>query len=368
MNLQNYKGKKIMRLIIFVLSIFVITSSFAKEDEIDYLITYHPYYTPQAKKYSQGHLIEKSQVMPGYNASAKIDIGKKLDVFVSGSYLFYQPIQKGLSYAYSVNNPQFTIERFFEMHSNYKSAFKVALGLSTNSDDWVYTLEYLRVHFSKIKKVEQRAINTWLNYVSTPEVMTNTKATWSGKIDILDLTFARPHYSGTYFLLTPLFGLKGGYLDQSFNTDSIRESDEAILYSRDKTDSYLIGLLGGAKTKLLIFWGFNFYTDVKASLFYQRFKVKNSQNSASTPSSLFDNSINLVRYINPNLLISSGLEWGSYFSNKRAHISFLVGYEANVFFNQNLMVELKDLQINSHTSEIGDLFFHGFVANLKINF
>ncbi|NGX34368.1 MAG: hypothetical protein K1060chlam1_00721 [Candidatus Anoxychlamydiales bacterium] len=357
-----------MRLFIFALSIFAITSTFAKEEEIDYLITYHPYYVPQAKKYSQGHLIENSQVMPGYNSPAKIDIGKELDVFASGTYLFYQPIEKGLSYAYSVNNPQFTIERFFEMHSNYKSAFKVALGFSTNYDDWVYTLEYSRIHFSKAKKVEQRAINTWIHFVTTPEVMTNTRAKWSSKIDILDLTFARPFYSGTYFLLTPLFGVKGGRIDQSFNTDSTRESDEAILYSRDKIDSYLIGLLGGAKTKLLIFWGFNFYTDVKASLFYQRFKVKNRQNSASDPTSLFDNSINIVRYINPNLLISSGFEWGSYFSNKSKHISFLVGYEANVFFNQNLMVELKDLQINNRTNDIGDLFFHGIVANLKINF
>jgi len=357
-----------MRFLIFLLPILAMSNGFTNEEDLDDYITYHPYYVPQKKKYSQGHLIENSQIMPGYNAPAKVDIGKEFDVFASGSYLYYQPIEKGLVYAQSSVNPQFTVGKFFEMHSNYKSAFKVALGFSTTYDDWIYTAEYTRIHFSKTKRVEERSINTWVHFPAAPEVMTTTKAKWKAKLDTLDLTFERPFYSGTYLLLSPLFGIKGGYLEQSFNTDSIRASDEATLYSRSKIDSYLIGLIGGAKSKLLIFWGFNIYADFKASLFYQRFKVKNRQNSATTPSSLFDNSINIVKYINPNILASFGFEWGSYFSKNTKHISFLMGYEANVFFDQNLMIELKDLRINNQSNEAGDLFFHGFIANLKLSF
>ncbi|NGX49338.1 MAG: hypothetical protein K940chlam5_00936 [Candidatus Anoxychlamydiales bacterium] len=357
-----------MRFLIFALSILAITSTFAKEEELDDLITYHPYYVPQKKKYSQGHLIENSQVMPGYNAPAKIDIGKELDVFATATYLFYQPIEKGLVYAQSSDNPTVTIGKFFEMHSSYKSAFKLALGFSTASDSWAYTAEYTRVHFSKVKRLEQIAINTWIHFATIPEEMTDIRAKWGLKLDTLDLTFERSFYGGTYLLLTPLFGVRGGYLDQSFNTDSTRRSDAELLYSRSKIDSHFIGLIAGAKTKYLFFWGFNLFADVKASLLYQKFKVKNRQNSATTPSALFDNSTNTIRYINPNLLISTGLEWGSYFSNNTRHISFLVGYDANVFFNQNLMAELKDLRINGRTADIGDLFFHGIIANLKINF
>ncbi len=357
-----------MRYIIFALAILSFSFFYAKEIQLDDLITYHPYYEHRAKKYSQGHLIENSQIMPGYNAPAKIDIGKELDVFAKGAYLYYQPIEKGLVYAQSSDNLQVTIGKFFEMHSNYKSGFKVALGFSTNKDDWIYTAEYLNLHFSKVKRIEQKSINTWIHYITIPEEMINIKAKWSVKLDVLDLTFERPFYSGTYLLLTPLFGIKGGYLDQSFNTDAIRDSDKARLYSRDSIDSYLVGLIAGAKTKLLFFWGFNLYADIKTSLFYQRFKVKNKQNSAANPAILFDNSTNKVKYIISNFFISSGLEWGSYFSNKTKHISFSLGYEANVFFHQNLMVELKDLRINSRSTEAGDLFFHGLIANLKLNF
>jgi len=357
-----------MRFLFFALSIIAISSGFSKEEDFDDMISYHPYYVPQAKKYSQGHLIENSQVMPGYNAPARIETGKSYDFFASGSYLFYQPIEKGLVFAYTSDDPQSNIGKFFEVHSNYKSGFKLALGFGSSSDDWVYTAEYTRLHFSKVKRVEQSSINTWINFTTTRDVMSNIRVKWATDLDMLDLTFARPFYSGTFLLLTPLFGLKGGYLDQSFNTDSTRLSDSASLYSRDRINSHFIGLIGGLKAKLLIFWGVNFFTDVKASLFYQQFKVRNRQNSEANPDVLFDNSINRISYLTPNLLISSGLEWGTYLSKNSYHISFLLGYEANVFFQQNLMAELKESRITTHTSDIGDLFFHGIIANFKFNF
>ena len=43
-----------MRFLIFALSILAITSTFAKEEELDDLITYHPYYVPQKKNILKG--------------------------------------------------------------------------------------------------------------------------------------------------------------------------------------------------------------------------------------------------------------------------------------------------------------------------
>jgi len=355
-----------------LISIFSLISFFGFSDEMDEdLITYHPYYTPKSKNYSEGHLIDQCQIMPGYNAAAKIDIGKDIDAYVIGTYLFYQPIQKGLTYAHTADNANSNTGKYFEMHSNYKSGFRVAVGFSTNYDDWAYTAEYTRLHFSKIKAVDQRSVNTWIHFNTvTPGLMvvSNTKAKWSLKLDILDLTIARSFYSGTHLILTPLFGVKGGELDQSFNTDSIRETDESVLFSRDKSDSYFIGLLGGIKSKFLIFWGFNFFADVEGALFYQDFKVKNRQNNANNQFALFDNSNNSISYINPSIKIAAGFEWGTYFNNNSAHVSFLAGYDSEIYFNQNLMTSLNELRINSRTKEMGNLFFHGLVGKLVLNF
>jgi Legionella pneumophila major outer membrane protein precursor len=358
-----------MRLILFLFSIFTFTLAYSFEEED--LITYQPYYVPQAKKYSQEKVLERSQIMSGYNAAAKIDLKKPIDAHASFSYLFLQPSQRGLMYAYTVEDSLNSSGKFFEMHSNYKSAFRVALGFSTNRDDWTYNLNYMRFHFSKRKNIDQRSINGWVNYnTATPDlmVMTKIKSKWNVNLDILDFLFERAFYSGTHLIIVPEFGLKGGWISQSFRTDSTRESDNAMMYSRDSLRSRLIGLAAGAKIQFLVFWGFNLYGNVFSSLFYQNFHVKNIQNSASDPSTLFDNSKNFISYINPSFQISSGLEWGSYFANKKAHVSFLVGYESQVYFNQNLLMELKELRANGYMQEAASLNFHGIVAKLKFNF
>lgn len=357
-----------MRSILIALFTFISSFMYSDDtDDIDNLISYHPYYTPSSssKRLSGGHIIDKSQVMPGYNAAARSDIGKNIEAFASGTYLFFQPHQKGLIFAYTSDNANSNKSQTFEMHSNYKSAFKVSLGFDTIYDDWSYFARYMRFHFSKVKQLEQRVVSPWS---TTSDVMTSVRAKWGVKLDTIDLMVARSFYGGTHLILTPAFGFTGGFLDQDFRTDSVRESDSSNLFSSDKIDSHFIGLMAEIKSKYLIFYGFNFFGDISARLFYQNFRVKNRQNSSTNQFALSDNSINDLSYISPNLNLSAGLEWGTYFYSNTYHISFLIGYESEIYWNQNLMMELKELRANRYMQEAANLYFHGIVAKLELKF
>ena len=251
------------------------------------------------------------------------------------------------------------------MHSNYKSAFKAAVGFDTTYDDWSYFVRYMHFHFSKVKQLEQRLISTWS---TSTDVMTSVRAKWGLKLDTIDLMVGRAFYSGTLVIFSPAFGLTAGFLDQTFRTDSVRESDISGLFSYDKIDSHFIGLMAEVKSKYLVFYGFNLFGDISARLFYQDFRVRNRQNSSTNQFALYDNSINEISYISPNLNLSLGLEWGSYFYSNNYHFSFLIGYESEIYWNQNLMMELKELRNNRYMQDAANLYFHGIIAKLELKF
>jgi len=358
-----YQYKKYMRPIFTALFIIFISTIFCNDTED--MISYHPYYNPSFRNCSQGDIIEKSQIMPGLNAPARIDLSKNPDFFISASYLYFQPHEKGLIYAYSENDPNSNTSQVFEMHSNYKYGFRTSLGVSSNNDSWIFFLEYMRFHASKTKNLHQRLRSTW---TSSTNVMTNIHAKWNLSMDLIDFMFSRPLYLGTRMILTPAFGVKGGWIDQKFNTDNERETDSAILTSRNILDSWLIGLNASIKLNYIFLYHLSCFGKLSTSLLYQDFNSKNRQNQPANPFDILDNSINNISYINPNMNIIMGFEWGLYFSKKTLHLSFLLGYENQIYWSQNLMMETHAHRTGGYLPEPGSLYLNGFVAKAKFDF
>lgn len=349
-----------MRIIFLLICTFFFSQLFC--DESDKLITYHPYYCPTYKKNDEKQkIIQNSQIMPGYNASGRHDFL----FFVSGCYLFFQPIEKGSIFAYSVNDIDTEKTRIYDINVNFKSGFRITLGCNTRLDDWTLLSNYMRYHINKTKNIHHEAICPW---DSTPAltIMSHIKAEWQLDMDLLDLFLSRPFYSGTHVIIYPAFGLKGGWIHQKFNTNSISQIDQNLLFSKDILKSWIIGLCGSLKLKYIMIFGFSFFAEGSASLLYQDFKVRNTKNNYLNI--LEDNSYNSVSYINPNLNIATGFEWGDYFFDKCTHLSFLFGYESQVYWNQNLMAELQAYRRNNYMQEAGSLFLHGIIAKLKIDF
>jgi len=349
----------------FFMALFIVFISTLFCDDTEDMISYHPYYDASFTNFSHGNVVEKNQIMPGHNAPARVDVSNSFDIFISGSFLYLQPHEKGLIYAYTENNPNSNSSQVFEMHSNYKSGFKTCLGVSTNNDNWTFFIDYMRFHSKKIKNLHQRLRSTW---TSSAYVMTAIRAKWNLSLDILDLMVSRSFYLGSHLIMVPAFGVKGGWINQRFNTDNEREANLDILTSRNKLDSWLIGLNASVKLKYIFLYNLTIFGELSTSLFYQDFKVKNLRNHPTNPFDLLDNSVNKVSYINPNMNIITGLEWGKYFSRKAFHFSMLLGYESQIYWNQNLMMEINAHRTSGYLQEAGSLYLHGIVAKVRFDF
>lgn len=347
-----------MRTILTILSIIFFSELFC--DETNKLTAYEPFYCPCFKtKDCRKNLIHHSQILPGYNAPGRFD----LPFYLSCTYLLFQPIEKGTIFAFS-SDPK---TKIFDIKEKFKSGFRISGGFSNRRDDWSFLLNYMQFHSVKHRSITQDAISTWtdINFLGN-EIMSKIKARWFLSLNVLDLLLSRPYYCGTHVIFSPNFGLKGGWIKQKFNTINIRQIDSFDFLSKTELESWLIGLTASIKSRFLLDFGFDFFAEATGSLFYQNFKVCFLKNSDI--SSITDIWKNSVAFLNPNMNISAGLEWGSYFFCNNFHLSLLLGYEGQIYWNQNLMEEIKDYTINNYMQEAGSLFLHGLIANLRMDF
>src|SRR3989338_4505442 len=112
--------KKIKRQKLAIMFLFAFSQLFCEES--DKLISYHPYFCPTCEKsdFKEG-LVQNSQIMPGFNASGRYD----LPFFVSGTFLYFQPIEKGTLFALSNNDINLESQRTFDIDIRYKAGFRL---------------------------------------------------------------------------------------------------------------------------------------------------------------------------------------------------------------------------------------------------
>jgi hypothetical protein len=63
-----------------------------------------------------------------------------------------------------------------------------------------------------------------------------------------------------------------------------------------------------------------------------------------------------------------GIGWGSYFKRNNWFFDLSLGYEAQLFFNQNKMIALKEILENRIHTKAGNLMFQGLNVTLELEF
>ena len=185
---------------------------------------------------------------------------------------------------------------------------------------------------------------------------------------MVDLFLSRPFYSGRSLICNYAIGLNAGKIDQNINVDYVRVSNDNPLFFESSLNSWFLGPVAKIESKFIFGYNFSYYLDASASIFYQDSKVKILLNNPSNYLTILDNAKNKLNLVNSNLTISTGLNWGSYFSNERYHFFISAGYEMRNYFNQNLIVELNGLRRNGYMQEAGSLYMHGLIAKMGFDF
>lgn len=329
--------------------------------------------------YDQGHQVQKSQMLAGYNIPGRVDVQGGWDFFIKGSFIYWQPLEEGLML--TMTRPtQAGINVFVPninghgvyIEPDYKPGFKVGLGMNFNYDDWDAYVKYTRIHGtqdeSEVAPPGGALYPNWLHTLQDDFIAANAIGSWKLNTDLLDIELARTYYVGKKLLFRTHFGARAAWIDQRFNANYQSQVSGLTAFSNTNTDSWGLGPRAGIDSNWMLGMGFRGIGNAAASVIYTRYKFSHDETDFATiqDAPVFAESVKRS-YLRPNAEFALGLGWGSYLDKKAWHIDLAAAYEFHVFWNQNFMrTILEDTGFLGAT--MNDLFYHGLSVTAQLDF
>lgn len=320
------------------------------------------------------------EMVPGYNQSARFLKQDQWDLFFGGSFIYWLASEDGLTIGRRIPLHRATTapilnEQILYQEFEYKPGFKVHAGLGTAAkDDWIFYGQWTRLHqttntafsFSNHNVVNQ----TWIIRINTTFLATGVSSSWGLHFDLLDFIWSRPCYMGTQLTLSPLLGIRTGWIDQTLNLTYFF-SNAAPMSALFDSDSWGLGPLAGCATNWKLGAGFSVLGKASASILYTSYTTL-SLAEAITLTTLAASEVianyGPYRTVRPNGEIGLGLAWGKSFC-KGYHVNVAATYDFNVFWNQNVLRGISDNYAYSNTeAAVGSLTLHGLTVDASLDF
>ncbi len=332
----------------------------------------------QNNNFDQGHAVKSHQMMAAYNAPARIDVKGAWDLYVKGSFIYWNVSEENLELAISdANGVGLPIQgRPINVDFEYKPGFKVSLGANFEHDDWDGCLTYTRLHqTSGVSSSPEQPSGTlyplWF-HPSNVETVSQISSKWKLDLDVLDFQLARSYYVGTHLTYRMHFGGRAIWLDQDYNVNAISTiAANREVTSTNSSTSWGIGPRAGLETNWILGWGFRLSGNAAADLVYTSYKVKQQQQDDLNPAGVlaldFKDKMNFLR---PHNEFQVGLGWGTYLDNNNWHIDLSASYDFHIFWNQNVFRQFIGSGTNAGNSIVsyGDLYMHGLTASARFDF
>lgn len=383
-----------------VVSLLAAAAAFAQQDNTKC--------RPQ-KGFDQGHEMMQNQMMPAYNAPARVEVRGSWDIYTTGSFIYWQARQENMElgiisdYTAPFSGGQLplqspTVSTIIQPNAYYKPGFKFGLGVNLDWDNWDAYAEYTWFHGTTNTGVSPliaspltSATAGQANYLfpkqATPSAAGTTSIfynsanqTWNLKMDFLDISMARSSYSGTKLSVRPFFGARGAWIRQNvidlYNGNS-GDSDSNAHWNVNvnrSLASWGVGPRAGFESNWMMGYGFRVLGNGSADMLYTRYDVRGTylRNDVSNPNHIAsyakfsgDHLDTLRAHANLEL----GLGWGSYFDNNNWHIDLSASYGYQVFWDQNMFPNFNDdVQLANFTVPNGNLYIHGLNLTARLDF
>ncbi|MGE3534410.1 MAG: Lpg1974 family pore-forming outer membrane protein [Parachlamydiales bacterium] len=334
-----------------------------------------------------------SSTPEGYNYPASIKPNHSWHLITTASYIYWFAGEDGLDLATSaayISGTNLVIPSKHEgktifQNFEYSSGFKVGLGFNLHPDNWVFKVDYTRLHLLNTKSESAPSagngigalyLTDWF-YQASPQgqgiAARHLSSKWHLELDWLDAVVERPMYSGRMLTLTPFIGLRTSWIEQSLNIrlkGALNVSPpSSTVHSHNHLNSWAIGPRAGLDAHFLLGAGFRLQGEVGASILYTRFtKVTHSEDPFVAGGIKVSYDMHNRPCVRPMVEANLGLGWGTYFSKKRCHFDLSATYDFNYLWSQNMMRTLNDVQIIGTSGGNTDLYLHGLTANMGFTF
>ncbi|MBS0624663.1 MAG: hypothetical protein JSS32_01265 [Verrucomicrobia bacterium] len=346
------------------------------------------------------------QLMPAYNAPARIDVRGSWDIYAGGSFTYWQARQENMELGASVVSSvapavptagSIVTGNVINHDFAYKPGFKVFAGINFDHDAWDAYAEYTWYYGTTTTSSNGPAQTTTQPYgyltpldeigplqpIAGSEFSTASQK-WRLKMQFLDTAMARTYYVGTKLTFRSIFGARFAWFTQSKKQTFINSGNLLVtptsgsggtgtLFMHQSFSSWGAGLMAGLNTNWNFGEGFRMIGNGSFDLLYTRVQTTNTEgkftNTAGTTQTRSALRQPRPDFLMPHMNIEMGFGWGSYFDCSNWHIDFAATYGFQVFWNANLFRQFHSttMRYSSHMPN-GNLYVHGLTATMRIDF
>ncbi|HSX10247.1 MAG TPA: Lpg1974 family pore-forming outer membrane protein [Chlamydiales bacterium] len=331
-----------------------------------------------------------------YNYPARVSTRCPWNVYFDASFIFWQPLEENLELGV-VNNvptsgPATTINgHVVAMDCDYKPGFRLGVGGFFDYDNWDTHAEYTWFHTTNHQHTSvgvsatptQTILPMWGNPGFTGAfVYDSARAKWHMNMDIIDLDLGRWCYVGTKLVVRPSLGARAAFIRQNYNityqanspfpdgSSTFRSS-----YVSSNSHSWGVGVESGLEADWLVGYGLRLFGTTEADILFTRYTSLRSHESSVSlaPSTaalpgitIKQNKYNAVR---THVDFQVGFGWGTYWLCNSLYTDLALGYEFQVFFDQNMFRHFNDdIMTANSTMSNGNLYTQGMTLKFMIQF
>lgn len=228
---------------------------------------------------------------------------------------------------------------------DWNPGVRVGLGFYLDHDAWALDFDWTWLNITNYRHANASTslgvmLPLWAIGVGTPaaQIGPRMSAKWDVDYNTFDIRLGKPHYVSRYFIVSPHFGLRGGWIDQHYAVDMGGQvstlGNRTIMHADN--NFWGVGIRCGVDNDWVLGKGWCLFGNVAASMLFGKFSIDQNYTLPVVAGANSDGyNLNYDIYQNvPNFEMALGIGWGKYFNKKRNHIGIRAAYEFHEWWDQ----------------------------------
>lgn len=261
---------------------------------------------------------------------------------------------------------------------DYNPGIRFGLGFYLDHDAWNLDFNWTWLNITNYKTVGTSSgevlIPLWIiPNSSIPSAIANqgANAKWDVSYNTLDVRLAKPYHVSRYLVFAPHFGIRAGWIDQTFAADyGNMVSGVTTINPSAQNNFWGVGARCGLDTEWSLGKGWCLFGNVATSMLFGKFDVDQSLSfTISGTTDGYDLENDFYQNVS-NYEIAMGLGWDKFFSKNKYHVSLRGGYEFHEWFDQNNMRKFFGSNTTTYVNDTvsrGNLTLNGFSLRVQLD-